>query len=203
MNSFLSTQITVESGVQQGCALSPILVICAIKPLAQHLRQDPAIRGVHIPGSSNREAKILIYMDNLNILCQNRGLVERALAHTQVYEVVAGAKLNMNKSTCLAMGEVRDLESLGVSVPCEGIRILGVDFDPELSIRTVWEKTEAKVKQKLGLWHMHSSFMGACITVMKVVLLPVLLYTTLVFPPSKCVTHRIQRAVCVFFWGSR
>ncbi|KYO36793.1 hypothetical protein Y1Q_0020840 [Alligator mississippiensis] len=58
INDFLSTWIAVESGVWQDCPLSPILFICTIKPLAQHLRQDPGIRGVHIPGSSNREAKV-------------------------------------------------------------------------------------------------------------------------------------------------
>ncbi|KYO31982.1 hypothetical protein Y1Q_0007019 [Alligator mississippiensis] len=69
----------------------------------------------------------------------------------QVYKAAAVAKLNVSKSICLAVGEVKDLESLGVSVPHEGVRILGIDFDLELSGRTVWEKTEAKVKQQLGL----------------------------------------------------
>ncbi|KYO37397.1 hypothetical protein Y1Q_0017217 [Alligator mississippiensis] len=73
IHGFLSTRIAVESGVQQGCPLSLILFICTIEPLAQHLRQDPRINGVHIPGSSNREAKVLAYMDDLNILCWNRG----------------------------------------------------------------------------------------------------------------------------------
>ncbi|KYO31706.1 hypothetical protein Y1Q_0022800 [Alligator mississippiensis] len=97
----------------------------------------------------------------------------------QVYEMAVGAKLNVSKSSCLAVGEVRDLESLGVSAPREGVRILGIDFDRELSGGTAWEKTEAKV-----------------------VLLPVLLYTALVFPASERVAYRIRRTVWIFFWGS-
>ncbi|KYO40124.1 hypothetical protein Y1Q_0013311 [Alligator mississippiensis] len=120
----------------------------------------------------------------------------------QVYEVVVGAKLNVSNRTCLAVDELGDLESPG-SVSHEWVRILRIDFDPELSGRTVGEKTEAKVKQKLGLWHMHSLSMGGHIMIVKVVLLSVLLYTPLVFPPSKRVTHRIQRAMCIFFWGFR
>ncbi|KYO41551.1 hypothetical protein Y1Q_0006324 [Alligator mississippiensis] len=84
-------------------------------------------------------------MDDLNILCRNMEMVKRALAQMHVYEAAAGAKLNVSKSACLSMGKVRDLESLGVSVPREGVRILGIDFDPELSGRTAWEKTEAKM----------------------------------------------------------
>ena len=57
----------------------------------------------------------------------------------------------MSKSTCLVMGELGDLESLGISVPCEGVQILGMKFHPELSGRRSWEKKEAKVKQRLAL----------------------------------------------------
>ncbi|KYO18437.1 hydroxyacid oxidase 2 isoform A [Alligator mississippiensis] len=142
VNRFLSTQITVESGVWQRCPLSPILLVCTIKPLTQHLSQDPGIHGVHILGSSNQDCKLLAYMENLNILCQNKWSVETALWNTQVNE--AGAKLNVSKSTCLAMGNLRNLESLGVSVPCEGVKILRIEFDPKLSSRPMFEKTKAK-----------------------------------------------------------
>ncbi|KYO27640.1 hypothetical protein Y1Q_0005206 [Alligator mississippiensis] len=144
ISGFLSTWIVVEPRVRQGCPLSLILFTFTIEPLAQCLRQDPGIHGLHNPGSSNCKAKVLAYLDYLNILCWNRGSVERALVNMQVYEALVGAKLNVSKSTCLAVGEVRDLESLGVSVPHEGVRILRIDFNPELSGRTAWESTEAK-----------------------------------------------------------
>lgn len=57
----------------------------------------------------------------------------RVLRYTQVYEAAAGTKLNVNKSTCLALGELRDLSALGVSIPCEGVKMLKVQFDPELN----------------------------------------------------------------------
>ncbi|KYO35015.1 hypothetical protein Y1Q_0000929 [Alligator mississippiensis] len=67
----------------------------------------------------------------------------------QVYEVALGAKLNVAKSTCLTMGELGDLGSLGVSVPHE-VKILGMEFNPKLSGRTVWEKMEVKVQLASG-----------------------------------------------------
>ncbi|KYO24413.1 hypothetical protein Y1Q_0002046 [Alligator mississippiensis] len=59
----------------------------------------------------------------------------------EVCEVVAGAKL---KNTCLDVGKLGDLESLGVSVPNERVKILGMEFDHELSRRKTWEKTQTK-----------------------------------------------------------
>ncbi|KYO28118.1 hypothetical protein Y1Q_0005112 [Alligator mississippiensis] len=57
----------------------------------------------------------------------------------------------MSRKNCLAMGELGDLESLGVLGLCEGVKLLGVEFDPELSGKMALEKKEAKVKQKLEL----------------------------------------------------
>ncbi|XP_059574114.1 uncharacterized protein LOC132245549 [Alligator mississippiensis] len=79
-------------------------------------------------------------MDDLNVLCQNKCSGGRSLWHTQVYEAAAGAKLNVSKSTCLATGELGGLESPGGSVPCEGVKVLGLEVDAELSGRRAREK---------------------------------------------------------------
>ncbi|KYO22926.1 hypothetical protein Y1Q_0005441 [Alligator mississippiensis] len=151
VNCFLSMQIAIELGVHQGCLLPPILFICAIEPLAQHIRQNSMMIHVQIPSGSKEETRLLAYMDDLNILCWNKRSEKKGLWHTQVYKAAAGPKLNMSKSTCLAMGKLEDLESLGVLVSHEGVKIR-VGFDPELSGKTAWEK-EIKVKWRLGLWH--------------------------------------------------
>lgn len=67
--------------------------------MAQHIRQDPGIWGSPIPSGSREETKVLANMDDLKILCQSKWFMERALWLTQVYEVAAGAKLSMSKST--------------------------------------------------------------------------------------------------------
>ncbi|KYO26488.1 hypothetical protein Y1Q_0002125 [Alligator mississippiensis] len=146
VNVFLSIRIVIKSGTCQGCLLSLILFICTTEPLAQCIRQDPMMSKVQIPGRSREETRILAYLDDLNILCHNKCSVERTMWHTQVYKVVSGVMLNVSKSTCLAMGELRDLESLGVSVLCKWVKIPRVEFNPKLSRRMAWEKKEPKVK---------------------------------------------------------
>ncbi|KYO28751.1 hypothetical protein Y1Q_0004413 [Alligator mississippiensis] len=61
INGFLSVWIAVDLEVRQGCLLSPILFVYTIEFLAQHLRHDPGICRVYIPGSSNREPATEIY----------------------------------------------------------------------------------------------------------------------------------------------
>lgn len=139
-------------------------------------------------------------MDDFDVLYIDKWSIQNVLQHIQVHGAVAEAKLNVSKSTCL--GELGDLSALKGFITCKGVMILGMEVNPELTGQRVWEKIEAKVKQKLGLWHMHCLSIGRRMTCMRVVLLPVLLYTALAFPHSEQIVHTIQRATCIF-WGSR
>ncbi|KYO19732.1 C-type lectin lectoxin-Thr1-like [Alligator mississippiensis] len=131
-------------------------------PWEQCIRKDPGMSGVQIPRGSREETRVLIYMDDLNLLCQNKCSVERALWHTQIYKAAVGAKLNMSKSPCLAVGKLRDLESLGVLVPCKGVKILVVEFSPKLSGRKAWEKKEPKPINPLGTGSEHRLHQTPC-----------------------------------------
>lgn len=106
--------------------------------LAQLLRRDPGVHKVEDPKKSGAEMKVLAHIYNLNILCKNECLVERVLKHTQLYEASARAKLNVVKSNCLALDELKDLSTLEVSVPHEGVKILRVGFHPELTGQKAW-----------------------------------------------------------------
>lgn len=46
---------------------------------------------------------------------------------TQAYGAIAGVKLNVSKKTSLVLVEIRNVIAL------RGIKILGLDFDPQLS----------------------------------------------------------------------
>lgn len=81
---------------------------------------------MEIPMGSRKERRVLDYMDHLNVLCRDKLLMERALQHAQTYRAPTGAKLNVAKSTFLALGKLRILSTLGVSVPPEGVKILRV-----------------------------------------------------------------------------
>lgn len=79
VNNYLSAPFDICSGVRQGCSLSPLLFILAIEPLACALRQNPEIKGFPIPGSSGREAKVSLYMDDLTLFLTDNNSIKKAL----------------------------------------------------------------------------------------------------------------------------
>lgn len=64
--------IMVESGIRQACPLSLILFTCVMEALNQSLRQHPGINRVQIPGEKCEEVRVLVYMEDLNILCMEK-----------------------------------------------------------------------------------------------------------------------------------
>lgn len=62
INGHLSEPLTLERGVRQGCAWSPLLFAMFLEPLAQHIRQNNKIKGIQI---NKVEHKIACYADDV------------------------------------------------------------------------------------------------------------------------------------------
>ena len=63
-NGFASSHFPVESGVRQGCPLSPYLFIIAVETLAIAIRENEKIKGIKI---GNKEQKISQYADDTSL----------------------------------------------------------------------------------------------------------------------------------------
>ena len=50
LNGWLTNDISIGSGVRQGCPLSPVLFVCVIEPLLRMLAKDKCVRGVRFLG---------------------------------------------------------------------------------------------------------------------------------------------------------
>ncbi len=71
VNGHLSPPVIVHSGVRQGCGISPLHFVLAIEPLAQAIRQSSELKGLLIPGSLGKEAKLSLYRDDITLFLSN------------------------------------------------------------------------------------------------------------------------------------
>lgn len=91
-------QFQVLSGFRQGCPLSVLLFVLSIEPLACAIRKDISIKGICVPGSSGKEEKLTLYMDDMPILCTNNSSLLNALRWCEQFSYASRDKVNKAKS---------------------------------------------------------------------------------------------------------
>ncbi|KAG5830188.1 hypothetical protein ANANG_G00307420 [Anguilla anguilla] len=150
VNGILSKAVSVNCGVRQGCPLSPLLFVCCMEPLAQVLRRDTWIKGLQIPGSGGREARCILYMDDVTVLCSDRVSVARVLDRTEWFGQASGAKLNREKTVLKVFGNWSEVEKqdLPQKVDVNEMRVLGVKFDAEGLGGGNWEDILKRIQRK-------------------------------------------------------
>ena len=205
VNGFVSNAVDVRCGVRQGCPLSPLLFICAIEPLAQVLRRDARITGLGIPGSGGQEVRCALYMDDVTVLCTDAPSLDRTVDRTVWFGEASGARLNADKCDLKLYGRwtPTELRGMPMTAKTDDIRILGVLFNSDGRGEGNWEGILKKTEQKFNYWRMRGLTLEGKILILKTVILPVWLFPSRVFVPSRVVLSRLDRLVFYFLWGTR
>ena len=205
INGHLTKAVEINCGVRQGCPLSPLLYIACIEPLAQILRRDQGIRGVRVPGSGGQHTKCILYMDDVNIACTDLLSINRTLDLTDWFGRASGSKLNRNKTQAQFYGPWTETEltRLPMTVTQTEQRILGVKFDREGDGTTNWPDVVGKIRKRLGYWGLRGLTMEGKVLIIKVMILPLLLFIGSVFTPPRQVLLDLERAIFYFLWGSK
>ena len=205
VNGHLTKAVNINCGVRQGCPLSALLYIICIEPLAQILRRDQQITGVHIPGSGGLQTKCILYMDDINLLCTDLLSVNRTLDLTDWFGQASGSKLNISKTQAQFYGPWTETEKTGLplTVTQTEQKILGIQFDNEGGGKTNWTSLVGKVRQRLGYWGLRGLTMEGKVLIIKAVILPLLLLVGSVFIPPRRVLLELERAIFYFLWGSK
>lgn len=203
VNGQLTKAVNINCGIRQGCPLSALLYIICIEPLAQILRRDKQITGIHIPGSGGLQTKCILYMDDINLLCTDLLSVNRTLDLTDWFGQASGSKLNVSKTQAQFYGPWTETIGLPLTVTQTEQKILGIKFDNEGGGKTNWTSLVGKVRQRLGYWGLRRLTMEGKVLIIKAVILPLLLLISSVFMPPKRVLQELERAIFYFLWGSK
>ena len=102
VNGVLTDPFEIEKGVKQGCPASAALYILAINPLLKRINTDINIQGTIT--STGQTIVALAYADDISIIIRNQHEMDVVNKHFELYEEVAGAKLNQDKTEGVWMG---------------------------------------------------------------------------------------------------
>uniref|UniRef100_A0A8B9HSV8 Reverse transcriptase domain-containing protein n=1 Tax=Astyanax mexicanus TaxID=7994 RepID=A0A8B9HSV8_ASTMX len=123
VNGVLTEEIDIKRGVKQGCPLSAILYILAISPLLNQIKNDNNIEGIQTKEKSSK-LKLTAYADDITVFIKNQNELNVVNEHFKRYERVAGAKINLDKTEAVWLGN-ETTPSLNIQIK-DKIKVIGI-----------------------------------------------------------------------------
>lgn len=202
INGYFTEPIKIQSGVRQGCPLSVCLFVLAMEPLACGIRTDTNIRGLPIPGSRGKQAKISLYMDDVTVICTTNDSMIKALQWCEQFSLASGAKLNRTKSEILYLNWPEKKPNIGLVEKTERIKIWGVEIGKSMETKN-WEKRLPAIKGKLLQWEERELTLTGKVLVIKAEVLASLTFLAATLPAPKPFLLSLRCTIFQFIWNSK
>ncbi|KAH7963688.1 hypothetical protein HPB52_022416 [Rhipicephalus sanguineus] len=198
INGVAKGKIRLTRGVRQGCALSPMLFVLCIDPFIRSISADAKIRGLPLPGTET--VTVSAYADDVTVFVRDLDSLFQALRRLEDYGRLSGAKLNISKSSALALGDLHQ-----TNLPCnlrieKKIKIIGVTFEQKGVASDVWDDLVQEVvdstqkAMRCNFSFAEKAYLIKCIFLARV------FYVARVTLPPPPVLQVLHRAVFSFFW---
>ncbi len=104
---FTSSYFDMQSGLLQGSPLSPILALLILEPLADRIRQNELIKGIHLSGV---ERKILQFADDLTGVIQARSL-DAFFEEFRQFFFCTGLKISYDKTQVYRLSSLTNAQA--------------------------------------------------------------------------------------------
>ena len=202
VNGFISSTFAVLQSIRQGCPLSALLYALCIEPLAIGIRQDSAITGLRLPGTTER-VRLALYADDTNSFISSEREIEATLHWFKIYGLASGAKLNNTKCKGLWLGAWRNRTDHPFGfVWSDTLKINGVYFGVNSSFQNASMLLQKVDKMCDAYRSRHLTLIGrACIA--NIVICAQLWYVGAVAVLPDTLITEINRKIFAFIWTGK
>jgi len=202
VNQHISRSFPVTRSVRQGCGLSPALYVLTLEPLLHKIRQNPNIKGVQLPGSSD-SAKVTAFADDGLGFCTTDASVKSLLDMYHLYGKASGSKLNMSKTKGIFVGKwkSRSDHPFGISWIKQS-KIVGIISGQSVDANDQFSPLLTKFRTVLNSAKGRALSIFGKTVVCNVLALSKLWYRGAVSPVSKHFVKLFQRETFRYIWGS-
>ena len=154
LNGHQGKWFSLQSGVAQGCPLSPLLFLFVTEGLSRLLNEDPRVKGINI---GTREIKFSMFADDTSLCLRDFGSIGAVFENLALYEEATGMKVNTSKTEGVLLGSLRGTPTppqFPIQWALDGNYVvsLGVPIGNELDEEAFWETKYRSTKRVLAQW---------------------------------------------------
>ena len=205
-NGWLAENFRLCRGIRQGCPLSALLFIFAVKILSLKVRTDPSIKGFNVTTNKRTQCyRVCQYPDSVLIL---KNIIEilPAMQIVKQFGNIAGLELNLDTTKIMLLGNLRDKAKSVYNIECvNNIKSLEIYVGPnkDVCIQHNWFKKIDKMRTLLQSWQERSLTLFGKVTIIKSLILPIISFSALHMETPQCALKSINTLIYRFLWGSR
>ena len=124
-NGWITSELTMQRGVRQGCAISALLFILAVEILSIKIKQAENINGIQI---FNDLSYLIQYADDTTLTLADEQSITNAMNLLHEYSKTSGLNLNLNKCSGIWLGSMKNNPDIysGITFTKQPIKCLGI-----------------------------------------------------------------------------
>ena len=154
LNGYKGKWFQLQSGVAQGCPLSPLLFLFITEGLTRLLNDDPKVKGIKI---QDKEIKFSMFADDTALCLRSYKSIKQVFKNLKIYEEATGMKVNNDKTEGLQMGILRRIDppsDLKIKWVAEKKYVisLGIPIGNDIDEEEFWETKYTKTKAMMAKW---------------------------------------------------
>lgn len=207
VNKYISDNIEITRGTRQGGPLSPLLFALALEPLACKVRQGHHYSALQFP---QRPLHIALYADDMVLYVRDPETNLSPLIREFIkFSGFAGLQINWSKSCIVPLTDSTTPHTTEYPLEWQqgAVRYLGVWFhrDPEVVLRENYGRAIVQLEEKIGRWIQLPLSLADRVAIVKMVVLPKLLYLFNNIPIALPVSirKRIDSMVLRLIWAGK
>lgn len=202
-NGKITPFFKISRGIRQGCPISALLFILVVEVLAEKIREDKSIPGIHV---DDTEIKITQLADDTTLFLHDLDALEVALELLDKFRVCSGLKLNITKTEIFYLGNTNHRPNkLGLKEVDTTFQALGIYFCSNTNemITRNFEDRFTKFKNTLNIWSQRDLSLKGKVTIIKSLALPQLIYVSNVLPVPEDTIDKVEREMQRFLWNHK
>ena len=202
-NGLCSQYFNIERGVRQGDPLSPYLFVTAVEILAIAIRSQDDIKGIKL---NNLETKLLQFADDTTVVLSYLHSARALFVLLDCFEKVSGLKLNVAKTEAMWIGSLQNCENEPLGVKWKTcVKFLGIfiTYDVQILVEKNFKKRLKKIRNAINLWKSRGLSIHGKVKIIKAILLPKLIYPSMVISTPSEVIKEFNNLVFHFLWNRR